>query len=657
MMRSLMSTRTGLMVFGSLLLLGACAPSDNNGVPAAVVVTPEGADHRLSAFSPDGARMAYLVYGAGGFDLWVADADGSNGRRLATVGDINFLPVWSHDGQSIAFGSNMASLADIWIVSVDGGEPRRLTDAPGLEVPQSFHPDGEHLVYCATAQGGDVNCYVRGLEDGSTRTLWEDRPAFGVFSPDGTKLVLTPLGSNTIWVADADGQNARQLTTEGFEFPAEMPWSPDGTEILYVSIRTGASDVWVVPADGGEPRQITKDLRADFSPAWSSDGQWITFISERGRQTDVWVVPSAGGEPVRVTDDVEQEQRASFKPGTRTVNFHTATSTNGVWIRSMVGGSEQQLTPRDQRAAAPDMAPDGSSVIYRVIHGGGVSDIYAVPLDGGEPQALTSGSGNNFDAQWSPDGSMIGFISNRAGNSDVWVMDPDGANPRRLTDFPENESALEWSHDSRTIYFLTTHEESNGQDLWKVSVDDGTVSRVTTRGFINDVETSRTTPAVFVSHFGGDAGQIALSMLAENGSDLVTLYDRTSVLTHSHLAIAPSGDRLVAGIEREGGSLGSAIISTSGDLQPILGEREIGAAWSPDGEQLAYFMQGAGAARQEDLALYNFSDGSTMKLTDTPEDESSARWTPDGSQIVFTRGDYYQRIVQVDMSGAVGGTD
>ena len=91
-------------------------------------------------------------------------------------------------------------------------------------------------------------------------------------------------------------------------------------------------------------------------------------------------------------------------------------------------------------------------------------------------------------------------------------------------------------------------------------------------------------------------------------------------------------------------------------MQPILEGREGVGAWSPNGEQYAFLTQGAGAGRQEDLALYNFGDGSTDRFMETPEDESSPRWTPDGSQLVFTRGTFSNRIVQVDMSGAMEGT-
>lgn len=650
-----LSARAGLVVFGSMLMFGACAPADDAGVPAATVITADGADHRNSRFSSDGSRMAYLELGPDGYDLLVANADGTNERKLADLDFVATFPVWSDDGTQIALGANLKSLMDAWLFPVDGSEPRQLTDGPGLEVPQRFHPDGQQLVYCASTQGGEVNCYVLGMEDGSTRVLWEERPVFGSLSPDGTKLMFVPIGMNEVWVADADGGNARQLPADGFTTDAnqpDMPWSPDGTEILYVSKRTGTGDVWVVPANGGEPRQITRDVRDDFAPEWSSDGEWIVFLSERGRQTDVWVVPAAGGEPVRVTNDVDVEIEPSFRPGTHTVSFHKASWATTLWIRSMADGSERQLTPSEQRVGAPDVAPDGSRVLYRVARGGGVADLYVVPLDGGEPVQLTSGSGNHYDGQWAPDGSAIAFVSNRAGSDDVWIMDADGQNPRRLTDFPEQESALEWSHDGQTLYFLSTHEQPTG-DLWKVTLSDGELSRVTNRGFIGDVETSRTAPAVFVSHFGGEGGQIALSMLS--GSDLVPVYNRTSVGNLSHFTIAPSGDRIAVPVEQEGGTFGSAIVTASGEMQPILGEREFPGAWSPDGEHLVYFMPGTDGGRQDDLALYSFADGSTTRLTETPEDEVAPRWTADGSHLVFGRENYFQRIVQVDMSDAIGG--
>ena len=65
-MHSLRSTRMGLLLVGSTFVLGACSASEDRGAPAAAVITPEGADHRESSYSPDGNRMAYLAFGADG---------------------------------------------------------------------------------------------------------------------------------------------------------------------------------------------------------------------------------------------------------------------------------------------------------------------------------------------------------------------------------------------------------------------------------------------------------------------------------------------------------------------------------------------------------------------------------------------------------------
>jgi len=101
-------------------------------------------------------------------------------------------------------------------------------------------------------------------------------------------------GLATIALADSAGGNIRQLTTEGFEtFRGSLPWSPDGTALVYTSNRTGTDDIWLLPVNGDPARPLTNDVREDNSPFWSPDGQWIAFFSNRGQQSDLWVFPAA----------------------------------------------------------------------------------------------------------------------------------------------------------------------------------------------------------------------------------------------------------------------------------------------------------------------------------------------------------------------------
>jgi DNA-binding winged helix-turn-helix (wHTH) protein len=124
-------------------------------------------------------------------------------------------------------------------------------------------------------------------------------------SPDGKKLVFTAGRNDSmeVWVCNADGSSARQLTNMG---RAGTPrWSPDGRSIVFDSDgRYGRSGIYVVSADGGAVRAVVEDESNNSVPSWSRDGNYIYFASNRGQTWNLdqlWKVPAQGGPPVQIT--------------------------------------------------------------------------------------------------------------------------------------------------------------------------------------------------------------------------------------------------------------------------------------------------------------------------------------------------------------------
>jgi TolB protein len=640
-------------VLGALVVLAACGKTES-ALPVVTLLSPENANHQASRFSPDGSRVAYWAAGTDGWDLMVAKADLSESRK-ASAGSANFFnnpPLWSPDGRLLAFISGAASLADVAVVPADGGEVRGLTDAPGLEIPIQWHPKGDRLAYIATAEGGTFRSSVVDLASGhSSPLLAETRPAVGLWSPDGAWLAIQIIdrGSNTIWLADSTGANPKQLTTEGQEqLGGDLtPWSPDGSELLYTSRRTGTGDIWVLPVNGGKSRQLTRDVRDDNSPVWSADGKWVAFISTRGRQTDVWVVPSAGGTEIRVTDDAAEEGNVQWIGKSKKLAFHTGVDASGLYAMTVADGKERRITPDSIRVGNQDVSPDGTEVVYQVLRGGGVSDLQVVPVAGGAPRTLVSGTADNYQPTWSPDGKSILFVSNRSGNQDVWVVGAAGGEPRQLTSWSTDESNAQWASDGAFIYFVSSHEASPFNDLWKVPVAGGAPIRVTTLGTVNYAMAMRTSPDVFVTTFGKRAGQLVLSRALPDGK-LQTLWDKSNFLGASSFGITPKADSMEILAELPGGGQGSFMISTrTGQGHPILGKNEQAGDVSRDGTQMLYTI----GSPNQDLGLYTLKDGSTRRLTKTPENENGYWWAgPDGKTIVFARSAQRRRIATADLT-------
>ncbi len=277
------------------------------------------------------------------------------------LGDAN--PVVSPDGSSLLFRRNFAHGAGElhWLPLekglTAGGEPRPLTRATlNAEYPE-WMPDGKEILFSArgslwrlaipgenpparlpfVGEDGIMPAvsrpqpgryprlvYVRSSED---RNIWRietstvgapvsSPPAVFIsstrsdenpqFSLDGRRVAFasTRAGEMEIWLADADGSNAVQLTFMGAQTTGSPRWSPDGQRIAFDSNLEGQIEIYVVSAAGGNPRRLTSHAANDHVPSFSRDGQWIYFGSNRTGEIQIWKIPASGGDAVQVTHNV-----------------------------------------------------------------------------------------------------------------------------------------------------------------------------------------------------------------------------------------------------------------------------------------------------------------------------------------------------------------
>lgn len=215
-----------------------------DAIPNPVFVSGSTSD---ATASPNGDRIAFVALDGGHTEIFTANADGSNMKRL-TSGTLSAdQPAWSPDGTRIAYRlSANYSPARIWVVNADGTNPHAITnDAPGEHHHPAWSPvqaDGSHRIAYAQAA----------MKDGYMRAQ--------------------------IWSVRDDGTDRQILSDESVgAYDDEPSWSPDGTRIVFV--RSG-QELVVVKTDRSESPLFMGDLEGEqHAPAWSPDGSLIAFVS------------------------------------------------------------------------------------------------------------------------------------------------------------------------------------------------------------------------------------------------------------------------------------------------------------------------------------------------------------------------------------------
>jgi Tol biopolymer transport system component len=224
---------------------------------------------------PEPDRSQGYVWPLYEYEIYTADRDGGNVRNITNSPGYDAEATVGPDGR-IVFTSTRSGDLELWTMGAEGGEPRQLTHEVGYDGGAFFSQDGTKLVWRASRPASDeeAHAYLGLLRQGLVRP---------------TQLEL--------WIADADGGNAYQLTNNGKANFAPY-FAPDRTSVLFASNlldpRGRSFEIFRVGLDGAGPERITHDPSGFNSfPMFSRDGRRIAFSSNRNgsvpHETNVFV--------------------------------------------------------------------------------------------------------------------------------------------------------------------------------------------------------------------------------------------------------------------------------------------------------------------------------------------------------------------------------
>ena len=431
---------------------------------------------------------------------------------LTTYPGREYEPALAPNGNRVAFAWSgpdvpIGRTASIYIKQIGEEHALRLTSVPGaIDFGPDWSPDGAYIVFgrfpAPTAAPGTVEegIYIVPATGGAERrvhsTNWTLSPIVDsrvVWASDGKTVAFSdrPVGRShyALFSLDVATLSARQIT-----FPPEssnfgdlhVAFSPDARTLAFLRGTKDGMDVYVIPAAGGSERRLTFDNRdlAGQRRVWlvgltyTSDGHDI-ILGGNG----LWRIHATGkakrAEPVRglgftAFNPYIRDNRLVYGAPTWDANVYLLP------LRSETdAGEPRKLIASTFLDADAQLSPDGRHVVF-LSDRTGADEIWKANSDGSTPMQLTFLSSYCGTPRWSGSGRDIVFSAEPQGNADLFVISADGGQPRQLTTDSSNETTPNYSRDGRWIYFAS--DRGGSWNVWKMPAEGGPVTQVTRNG-------------------------------------------------------------------------------------------------------------------------------------------------------------------------------
>ncbi|MDH3271137.1 MAG: amidohydrolase family protein [Gemmatimonadota bacterium] len=446
-------------------------------------------------------------------------------------------------------------------------------------------------------------------------------------------LGLTPSSGS---LGDPPPESGFEVTIrEGTNMAAAL--SPDGSTLAIDAL----GRIWTLPAGGGEARALTDPFGDARQPTWSPDGSTIAFQAYWGGDYDIWLVSADGEGLRRLTNGPFDDREPHWSPdGTRIAFSSDRGGTYDIWEVTVGDREVRRLTTDGDNEYAPAFGPDGR-VAY--VTDGSEAGLWVRSASGAVEQVVDLGDVEGFGPTWSPDGARIAYSTQTYGASALHVVavsDAEGMGSR-ISDADEDVFPFRasWRADGHLVYTadgkLRSRPAAGGAASEVAFAATVTVNRPTYRKALRDLDASGPTPVrgIVSPALSPDGAQVAFTALGDLW--LMPIGGEPRRLTDDpwaeiDAAWSPDGESLAFATDR-GGTMEVWVHDVStGEARQLTRDGGGSPSWSPDGREIAYI---GGDGSEAGLRVVSVATGSTVTVRSGLFRPGRPTWSPDGRRI------------------------
>ncbi|MBV8896130.1 MAG: PD40 domain-containing protein [Acidobacteriaceae bacterium] len=380
------------------------------------------------SWSPDGKYLAFIEHPADSssdlnLGLYLLSLDTLKATPVVTGCPVNVVPSFSPKGDLLAWACpDNSGLASLRLLRLHDGSVTQLMKPRTVIEGIGWSGDGRHIAFSGPWNVGYIAEISLARPEDSLRIPVAHDATDIAISPSGHRLAYVKGATNiNIWQLDlrASPPKARKLVAStGRQIP--FSFSPDGRRIAFASDRSGFNEVWVCDADGSNATQLTSFGRDSGSPRWSPDGKLIAFDSRMGVESDLYTVDANGGAPARIEMDILRHNTLpSWSSNGKWIYFNSGADANGqsIWKVNWQGG--HALPIASNPALCPIESPSGEYVYFARR-----KKLWRTRADGSAPEPVAGMPEIKFlGDEWFPTGSGIYFMSHAGDKTAIKFFD------------------------------------------------------------------------------------------------------------------------------------------------------------------------------------------------------------------------------------------
>ncbi len=436
----------------------------------------------IQDISPDGNALLISDFkdSSPSSALWSLPLPAGPPRRVTD--SLPDTATWSADAAEIAFAKG----PEIYLAKADGTDARRLATAKGNVANLRFSPDGQRLRFriselvTAVSQLQEVNRDGTGLHAILPDSLASPFDCCGTWTRDGKYFFFesSHTGAPNVWTLPEKRHwfsrtpQPVQLTNGPLQFSFPVP-SKDGKKIFLVGSQPRAELLRIDPKLGMVPFLGNKSA---IDLAFSPDGQWVAYVSMP--DFTLWRSRVDGSLPLQLTPSNMYAQLPRWSPDGQQIVFMGRTNITNfrALVVSANAGDLHELIPGSEAGFDPNWSPDGKSVILTLNDNAFPSDMGISVFDlASKTISQLPGSGKFFSPRPSPDGKYIAAITKDS--EKLVLFDIATQTWSDLTKPPVGPIGYpSWSHDGQYLYFDTTFTE--GPAYFRVRASDRKVEEI-----------------------------------------------------------------------------------------------------------------------------------------------------------------------------------